>query len=183
MKTAGKGFTLIELIVVIAIIAILAAIITPNAFKAIEKAKISAFVNTLKTMEKGMLSYYADTGVWMYRQGQTENCPGFSSNPSGCPYPYSVNTNTGDMGFMCNYCTALTGWDGPYTEKKITYNPWGGYYHINTSGAGARFYVTDIPESSRLKIDEMLDDNNPGTGRVNCYTWPGGQGLLYDWTL
>ena len=37
----SKGFTLIELIVVIAIIAILGAIIAPNAFRAIEKAKMA----------------------------------------------------------------------------------------------------------------------------------------------
>ena len=37
-----RGFTLVELLVVIAIIGILAAIIAPNAFKAIEKGKVAA---------------------------------------------------------------------------------------------------------------------------------------------
>ncbi|NCC82098.1 MAG: prepilin-type N-terminal cleavage/methylation domain-containing protein [Clostridia bacterium] len=37
-----KGFTLVELLVVIAIIAILAAVVAPNAFKAIEKSKVTA---------------------------------------------------------------------------------------------------------------------------------------------
>ncbi|SHJ08964.1 prepilin-type N-terminal cleavage/methylation domain-containing protein [Desulfofundulus thermosubterraneus] len=36
-----KDFTLVELLVVIAIISILAAIIAPNAFKAVEKAKVA----------------------------------------------------------------------------------------------------------------------------------------------
>ena len=36
-----KGFTLVELLVVIAVIAILASVIAPNAFSAMEKAKVA----------------------------------------------------------------------------------------------------------------------------------------------
>ncbi|MCF7873830.1 MAG: prepilin-type N-terminal cleavage/methylation domain-containing protein, partial [Candidatus Omnitrophica bacterium] len=46
-----RSFTLIELIVVIAIIAILAAIIAPNAFQAIEKAKIIEAIGDFKTLK------------------------------------------------------------------------------------------------------------------------------------
>ena len=42
MKKSKKGFTLIELIVVLAILAVVAAIAVPTAFGAIEKAKVAA---------------------------------------------------------------------------------------------------------------------------------------------
>ena len=59
-----QGFTLIELLVVIAIIAILGAIITPNAFKAVEKAKVVSFTSDYKTMKGALQQYYADVGTW-----------------------------------------------------------------------------------------------------------------------
>ncbi len=184
----GKGFTLIELIVVIAIIAILAAIIAPNAFRAIEKAKIADVISTLKSLQSGMLAYYTDTGVWMYRHGQSppSDCPGWvgwGNTPSGCPYPYSVDTHTGDMGYMCNYCTGLSGWDGPYLENKVTYTPWNqGWYHINTSPGHGRFFITRVPSDIRQKIDELMDDGVPSTGSIinngDCL-WC----FYYDWTM
>jgi len=57
-----RAFTLIELVVVIAIIAILAAIITPNAFRAIKKAQVSKTVADMKAIKNALLTYYADTG-------------------------------------------------------------------------------------------------------------------------
>lgn len=58
------SFTLVELIVVIAIIAILGAIIAPSAFKAIEKAKISAAIADIKAIKNAALGFYADTGTF-----------------------------------------------------------------------------------------------------------------------
>ncbi|WP_333870599.1 type II secretion system protein [Desulforamulus putei] len=42
LQRDNRGFTLVELLVVIAIIGILAAVIAPNAFKAVEKGKVAA---------------------------------------------------------------------------------------------------------------------------------------------
>ena len=60
----NKGFTLIELLIVIAIIGILAAIIAPNAFNAIEKAKIAKVISDLNAIKTASLIYYADMGFW-----------------------------------------------------------------------------------------------------------------------
>ncbi len=46
----NKGFTIIELIVVIAILAILAAIISPQAFEFIERGRIAADQTTVRTL-------------------------------------------------------------------------------------------------------------------------------------
>ena len=59
-----KGFTLVELIVVVAIIALLVAVAAINAFKAIEKGKISAFMRDYREIKTAAVSYYADTSNW-----------------------------------------------------------------------------------------------------------------------
>lgn len=59
-----KGFTLVELLVVIAIIAILAAVVAPNAFKAIEKSKVAAVESDYRTIKTAVLMYYSDNGSY-----------------------------------------------------------------------------------------------------------------------
>ena len=87
-----KSFTLIELLVVIAIIAILAAIVAPNAFRAIEKGKVAATIRDYRAIKSAVMAYYADTGTW------PPDCGG-----SSCP---GLLTNDGKPG-----------WNGPYLEK------------------------------------------------------------------
>jgi prepilin-type N-terminal cleavage/methylation domain-containing protein len=57
-----KGFTLVELLIVIAIIAVLAAVIAPVAVGALEKSKATAVVANVKSLQTAELTYYADNG-------------------------------------------------------------------------------------------------------------------------
>ncbi len=93
MKNYERGFTLIELLVVIAIIGILAAIIAPNAFQAIEKARISKTVADIKAIKTACLLYYSDVGEWPQNQYLLDE-------------DNSLMTNKENK----------EGWDGPYLE-------------------------------------------------------------------
>ena len=58
-----KGFTLVELVVVIAILGILAGIAIPRFMSATETARGAKTVADLRTLESAAVMYYAKTGV------------------------------------------------------------------------------------------------------------------------
>jgi len=155
------GFILIELIVVIGIIAILAAIVAPNAFKAIEKAKISRAISETRTIKTAALSYYSDTGTWSPRYRPTDPLNPFLTNPG------------------------VSGWDGPYVEKWNTHPckrhmGWDTTIDLDDDGMVDGCVVLDgdrpgtsssdnqgrISRHSIIKIDETIDDGNLATGYV-----------------
>lgn len=169
-----KGFTLIELIVVIAIISILAAIIAPNAFKAIEKAKISEAIGDFRAYKAGIYALYGDTGHWF----------GESTAPQVYIQMQSNNNN-----LAVNY-SGWNGWDGPYVDKIKSRHPWKGWYVIQSSNCGGSTSAKEIwlefedacyggssstcgmPRVSAQQIDRQIDTDNFATGDFrNCANW------------
>ena len=63
-KKNNKGFTLVELLVVIAIIGILAIVAVPALFKNIEKGKVADLEADISAIRSATLSYYADNSAY-----------------------------------------------------------------------------------------------------------------------
>ena len=72
---AAKGFTLIELIVVILIVGVLSAITVPQYFRIVEKAKIAEAINVLRSLGASQARYQSKYGV--YCTGAIMSCGGF----------------------------------------------------------------------------------------------------------
>ena len=62
MKKFRKGFTLVELLVIVAILGTLAAIMTLSSGTSIAKAKATTIVNNLKTCTAAAQVYYIENG-------------------------------------------------------------------------------------------------------------------------
>jgi type IV pilus assembly protein PilA len=81
-----KGFTLIELMIVVAIIGILAAIAIPNFLKFQSKSKQSEAKSNLGAIFTGQVSYFGENNTY-------GNFPQINWSPSGTPrYHYQLGT-------------------------------------------------------------------------------------------
>ena len=60
IKKSNAGFTMVELIVVVAIIAVLAVVLAPQYIKYVEKSRIAADQSTLASIEKTLNVLVAD---------------------------------------------------------------------------------------------------------------------------
>ena len=94
-----RGFTLIEILIVMVIIGLLAALVGPRMFGKVGKSKQKAAKAQISMFETALDTYRLDVGK----------------------YP------TQDMGLeaLRNKPDGLEKWDGPYLPKEIPLDPWG----------------------------------------------------------
>ncbi|MBN3040861.1 MAG: prepilin-type N-terminal cleavage/methylation domain-containing protein [Candidatus Omnitrophica bacterium] len=190
----SSGFTLIELILVVAIIALLAAIMMPVIAAARLRARVAKTVQLADTLKHACIMYNSDTGS-------------YAREDAGSPGP-------ANRGLTIDY--GISGWDGPYIEKELTYTnkdagigymgpgpshtPLGGIrnqlwgYDLDGDGSldkpvnsdGNELILEWAWENEAKALNDCLDKDIPGdwrvTGRVRFALlgggWPAGLGTI-----
>ncbi len=134
----NAGFTLIEVIVIVAILAILAGILAPMIFSQIDEAKLARAEADAKSISSAVLTFRKDLGIWPNLSGagcgaNTTLLTGEGTIPQGLA-AMAYNTSA-----AINFKTVLTRDDeecynttlykGPYMPV-VSADPWGNAYII-----------------------------------------------------
>lgn len=158
-REVNRGFTLIEMVVVLAVVAILAAILTPTIAKNINDAKLARATNETQVIASAIGSFFKDLGRWPTSNGSDANHPdsvrllyGPGTIPTdgasaviddenwlvggtlvtGNEDTFSNQLIANTPGGLLAYSTTGTElkWKGPYLNE-IKADPWGNYYGCN----------------------------------------------------
>jgi general secretion pathway protein G len=158
-----KGFTLIEVLVVAAIIGILAGILVPLIFDRVEDAKISRAEADVKSIASAILLFHKDTGTWPFcntNGAPTQYFERLDSSNSTAPGYSGANWPTGQYDTFYNQLTANTrnypGWNGPYLET-VEADPWGNEYRLwvrGFSNASEHAWIVSAGPNGDIETDE-----------------------------
>jgi len=99
MKTIQKGFTLIELMIVVAIIGILAAIAIPAYQDYTVRAQVSEGMSLASAVKASVAERFADTGAW---PADLDAIGLDTANPPSGKYVGSVNVDNGTVQIQYN---------------------------------------------------------------------------------
>jgi type IV pilus assembly protein PilA len=94
LKTVQKGFTLIELMIVVAIIGILAAIAIPAYQDYTIRSQVTEGLNLAASVKAGVAEFYAQNGTWPTTLTNLGMDP---ANPPSGKYVDQVLVNTGTI--------------------------------------------------------------------------------------
>ena len=115
MKKRKSGFTLVELLVVIMIIALLASMVAPNLFGKLNDAERKTTRNQLANISVALDSFRLDFGR----------------------YP----TTDEGLKILSVKKSTLKKWNGPYLAKKLKNDAWGSPYVYKYPGKDGNEYI------------------------------------------
>ncbi len=114
-KNRQRGFTLVELLLVLVILALIAGLVLPGIIGKAESAKAKAASSQISRISMSVESFYLDTG----------------NTPSS-------------LEELVNQPSGVTGWNGPYIKNSLLKDPWGQPYKYSVPGEHGDFDIESL---------------------------------------
>jgi len=103
--SGSRGFTIIELLIVMAILGMLAVMVAPNLFNQADSARRDAVLSQISSLGSALDAYRLDIGQ----------------------YPDSLEGLVRDS-------SSRSTWNGPYIRGELPVDPWGNDYQYESDG-------------------------------------------------
>ncbi len=127
-----RGFTLVELLLVLMILALIGGLVLPGIIGKAESAKAKAAVSQVNRLAMAVESYYLDTGKT----------------------PESLDMLVKESG-------DVKGWNGPYVKASLLKDPWGREYEYRYPGEHGDFDLVSLGADGQPGgEDKNADINN-----------------------
>lgn len=104
----SRGFTLLELLVVLVILGLLVGIVAPRFFGQVGKSEAKVATAQIRALEDALDQYRLDVGRYPTTE---QGLVALNTQPSG-----------------------VTRWQGPYLKKSVPNDPWGNPYQYRSPG-------------------------------------------------
>lgn len=134
-----RGFTLLELLVVVVIIGVLVAYVAPRYFQQVGKSERTAALNQIDGFRKAIDAYWLDTGHF---PPQEQGLASLVTRPEGDPK-----------------------WNGPYLQKAAPADPWGNPYVYRVPGSAGDYDLYSLGKDGKLGGDGEDADVGVERGR------------------
>ena len=179
-NSTQKGFTLVELLVVIGIIGVLASIIMVNLSSAKYRANDAKRKSDLKNLSLALSQYYNDNGNY---PSTSDNWWGASLNAGNHDVANRSSSRGSNPAYIPGLAPAYTNTaalpQDPLADPTVA-DGWGGVYTYRSDGQSYKLIANNPPNSmvaSTQPSDEFYDPVRPTTawmvcvGATACSTW------------
>jgi general secretion pathway protein G len=134
LRTAQGGFSLIEILIVVALIALIAGMVANQVFGGRARANVKLAASAVADLSGKIEQYEMDTGVLPQRLEDLVREPG-----------------------------SVKGWLGPYAKESALKDPWNTPYDYRVPGEGAPYAVISYGDDKKpggSGVDADINSNN-----------------------